>query len=176
MTAYWYVLHSKPNNEELLWGQLSSRKVEAYYPRIRVQTVNPRARKVKPYFPGYVFIFTDLEQIAPSTLQWMPGARGFVSFDNQPSMVPEPLVDAVKKHVDAINTAGGELLKGLKHGDLVEIKSGPFSGYEAIFDVRLAGSERVRVLLKMLQGSLFTKMEIPAWLLEPKKNHKSMLF
>jgi transcription elongation factor/antiterminator RfaH len=179
MTAYWYVLHSKPNNEELLWGQLSSRKVETFYPRIRVQTVNPRARKVKPYFPGYVFIHVDLEQVAASTLHWMRGARGFVSFDSQPAMVPDTLIHIVKKRVDEINTAGPEsreLFDGLKHGDSVEIKSGPFAGYEAIFDARLPGTERVRVLLKMLQGKSFSKMEIPAGLLEHKKGYKPILF
>ena len=30
------------------------------------------------------------------------------------------------------------------------ILDGPFAGHEAIFDVRLPGSERVRVLLKLL--------------------------
>ncbi len=30
------------------------------------------------------------------------------------------------------------------------ITSGPFAGYEAIFDARLSGGERVRVLLTML--------------------------
>ena len=38
----------------------------------------------------------------------------------------------------------------LKSGDKIWIHSGPFSGYEAIFDVRLPGKERVRVLLKFL--------------------------
>ena len=128
--------------------------------------------KAKLYFPGYVFIHTDLEQIAPSTLQWMPGARGFVSFDRQPSMVPEAPIHAVKKRVDENNTVGGELLEGLKQGGLVEFKSGPFSGYEAIFDARLQGDERVRMLLKMLQGKSLAKMEIPAELLEPKIDHK----
>jgi hypothetical protein len=32
----------------------------------------------------------------------------------------------------------------------VVVQDGPFEGYEAIFDVRLPGSERVRILLKML--------------------------
>ena len=179
MTACWYVLHSKPNHEELLWEQLSNRKVETFYPRIRVQTVNPRARKVKPYFPGYVFIHADLEQVAPSTLQWMPGVRGFVSFDSQPSMVPDVLIHVVKKRVDEINAAGPEsreLFEGLKHGDQVEIQSGPFAGYEAIFDARLPGSERVRVLLKILQGKSLTKMEIPAGLLERNMEHNPILF
>jgi transcription elongation factor/antiterminator RfaH len=169
MSACWYVLHSKPNKEELLWEQLGIRKVESFYPRIRVQTVNPRARKIKPYFPGYVFVHVDLDQVSLSTLQWMPGATGFVSFDSQPSMVPEALIHAVKKRVDEINSAGGEIFDGLKQGDVVEIQSGPFAGYEAIFDARLPGSERVRVLLKMLLRGKSTKMEIPAGLLERKK-------
>jgi transcriptional antiterminator RfaH len=169
MSAYWYVLHSKPNKEELLWGQLGIRKVESFYPRIRVQTVNPRARKFKPYFPGYVFVRVDLEQVSLSTLQWMPGATGFVSFDRHPLMVPDALIQTIKRRVDEINAAGGEIFDGLKQGDLVEIRSGPFAGYEAIFDVRLPGSERVRILLKMLAKGKSTKMEIPAGLLERKK-------
>jgi len=171
MPANWYVLHSKPNKEELLWEQLNIRKVETFYPRIRVQTVNPRARKVKAYFPGYVFVHVDLKEIGFSALQWMPGATGFVSFDSWPSLVPEALIQAVKKKVDEINAAGGEIFDGLQPGDLVEIRSGPFAGYEAIFDARLSGSERVRVLLKMLTKGKSTKMEIPAGLLERKKKH-----
>lgn len=167
MPANWYVLHSKPNKEELLWEQLNIRRIETFYPRIRVQTVNPRARKVKAYFPGYVFVHLDLEETVLSTLQWMPGATGFVSFDSQPSMVPEVLIQAVKRKVDEINSAGGEIFDGLKPGDLVEIRSGPFAGYEAIFDARLPGRERVRVLLKLLQGKS-AKMEVPAGLLERK--------
>ncbi len=168
MSGHWYVLHSKPNKEELLWEQLSIHKVETFYPRMRVQPVNPRARRVKAYFPGYVFVNVDLELVGLTVLQRMPGATGFVSFDNLPSMVPDALIPAIKKRVDEINAAGGELFHDLKQGDLVEIQSGPFAGYEAIFDARLPGSERVRILLKLLQGRA-AKMELPAGLLERKK-------
>jgi len=51
-----------------------------------------------------------------------------------------------------IAAAGGERLDGLKPGDTVVIDSGPFEGYEAILDDHLSGSERVRVLLKMLSS------------------------
>ena len=83
-------------------------------------------------------------------------------------MVSDALIPIIKRKVDEINTAGGELFHELKQGDLVEIQSGPFAGYEAIFDARLPGSERVRVLLKMLQGRS-AKMEIRAGLLERRK-------
>ncbi|MFZ5877802.1 MAG: transcription termination/antitermination protein NusG [Chloroflexota bacterium] len=171
MPVYWYVLHSKPNKEELLWEQLNIRKVETFYPRIRVQPVNPRARKVRPYFPGYVFVHVDLERVGISALNWMPGATGFVSFDQQPAVVPESLIYAVQKKVDTINAAGGEVFEGLQSGDLVEIRSGPFAGYEAIFDARLPGRDRVRVLLQFLQGraAKTTKLEIHPGMLKRLK-------
>ena len=64
MAVSWYVLHSKPRKEEFLAEQLELRKIETFAPCIRVQVVNPRARKVKPYFPGYIFVRTDLEKTA----------------------------------------------------------------------------------------------------------------
>jgi transcription antitermination factor NusG len=151
MDASWYVLHSKPRKEEFLLDQLRANRFEAYCPFVRVTTVNPRARKIRPYFPGYVFLNVDLRQNKASTLQWMPGATGFVSFDGIPARVPDELVPTLRQRVDAIDADGGELFHGLKAGETVRIVEGPFAGYEAIFDARLPGSERVRVLLKLLQ-------------------------
>ncbi len=44
------------------------------------------------------------------------------------------------------------MFDGLKSGDLVSVHAGPFAGYKAVFDARLAGGERVRVLLELLGG------------------------
>lgn len=43
---------------------------------------------------------------------------------------------------------GGETFDRLKAGDGVTVQAGPFRGYGAIFDARLPGDARVRVLLK----------------------------
>ena len=161
MTAQWYALQSKPMKESLLYEQLKLRAIECYYPYIRVQPVNPRARKVRAYFPGYVFGHLDLEETGPTTLQWIPGAIGIVTFDGTPSSVPDSLINGIRRHVDEINAAGGEHLAGLKPGETVVIRGGPFEGYEAILDARLPGSERVRVLLKLLQARTMN-VELPA--------------
>ncbi len=150
MTAYWYAMQSKPNKEEALFEQLQSQGYEVFFPRIKVNPVNPRAKKIKAYFPGYMFVFTDLEQVGFSTFHWMPFTRGMVSFDQEPATVPEPLIRAIRARVDQVNAAGGEVFDGLIKGETVIIHDGPFAGYEAIFDWRLPGSERVRVLIKLL--------------------------
>jgi transcriptional antiterminator RfaH len=169
MPLGWYALHSKPRKEELLFGQLSLRNIEVFYPRIRVQTVNPRAAKVRAYFPGYVFIHVDLAEIGFTALHWLPGATGLVSFGGEPASVPDSLLVAVRRKIDRINGLGGELFDGLKQGDIVEISEGPFAGYEAIFDTRLPGTERVRVLLKLLQRRQFP-VELPAALVQRQKS------
>ena len=168
MEPTWYVLHSKPRKEEFLLGQLRSHGFETYCPFVRVVTVNPRARKMRPYFPGYVFLHVDLGQSKASALQWMPGATGFVSFDGIPASVPEGLIPALRQRVDAIHADGGELFHGLKPGDTVRITEGPFAGYEAIFDARLPGSERVRVLLKLLQQRRQLPVDLPAGQIQKK--------
>ena len=150
MPISWYAIHSHPNKEELLWQQILSRGYEAFYPRIQVQPVNPRSRKIRPYFPGYLFVRADLLATGISIFQWMPFATGLVSFGGEPSVVPDNLISAIHDRIGEIARAGGELFDSLKKGDAVVIHSGPFAGYEALFDLRLPGSARVRVLLKML--------------------------
>ena len=70
----------------------------------------------------------------------MPGANGLVAFDGCPANVPESLIHAIRRRVNAINAAGGELLESLRSGDTVTIQDGPFAGYRAIFDSRICGS------------------------------------
>jgi len=151
MAIHWYVLRSKPNKEGFLARQLESHGVETFYPQLHVRPVNPRARKTRPYFPGYIFIQADLEIVNHSVLQWMPGATGLVSFDGQSASVPESLISTLKKQIEQINASAQNFEEMLDSGDLVLIQDGPFAGYEAIFDVRLSGSDRVRVLMNFLQ-------------------------
>jgi len=168
MTLHWYVLRSKPCKEEFLAEQMELRQIEIFNPRIRVQTVNPRARKIKPYFPGYVFVHLDLEQAGTFSMQYIPGTAGLDTFGGEAAYVPDGLIHAIQQRVDEINNAGGELFDVLKMGETVVIHSGPFAGYEAIFDARLHGSERVRVLLKLLRNRQMP-MELPVAYVRPKK-------
>jgi transcription antitermination factor NusG len=151
MSSLWYVMQSKPNKEDLLCDQLRAREIRVFYPRIRVKPTNPRARKVKPFFPGYLFVNVDLEKIAISTLAWIPGANRMVSFDDQPASVPELVIKKIYEQIEKINETGGEQRNKFKHGDVVQIMDGPFKGFSGIFDRNLDGNGRVRILLKLLQ-------------------------
>ncbi len=152
MAEHWYAMRSKPRKEDVVSKQARDQGFDVFYPRLRVNPVNPRARKVKAYFPGYLFVHIDLERVGISVFQWMPHAIGLVAFGGEPATVPDHLIAAIRQKVEEIAAAGGEVLEGLKPGDKVMIDYGPFAGYEAIFDARLPGNERVRVLLQLLSN------------------------
>ena len=169
MTLHWYALKSHPHKEDLLSHQVGTRGFEVFYPRIRVQPVNPRSRKIRAYFPGYLFVRVDIEVSGTSIFQWMPYATGLVSFGGEPAIVPDVLITALVQKMESIAAAGGELFEELKPGTPVLIQGGPFEGFEAIFDTRITGGERVRVLLKMLNNRS-VRVELPAGQIVPQKN------
>ncbi|MDD5467793.1 MAG: transcription termination/antitermination NusG family protein [Anaerolineales bacterium] len=169
----WYALRSKPRKEDSLYRQARAQGFEVYYPRLRVHPVNPRSRKVKPYFPGYMFVQADIPSVGLSTFQWMPYSSGLVCFGEEPAEVPEHLIQSLKKRIAEISAAGGEVFDGLKPGDTVMISDGPFAGYEAIFDARISGSERVRVLLKLLNDRRKLPVELSAGQIARKKSPRA---
>jgi transcriptional antiterminator RfaH len=82
----------------------------------------------------------------------MPHVAGLVCFGDEPAHVPDALVDAIRHRVAEFAATGFDPCRGLKHGDRVRIQGGPFESYEAVFDTRLSGKDRVRVLLELLSG------------------------
>jgi transcriptional antiterminator RfaH len=157
---HWYAFQSKSRKEQLLSEQLRIRHIDTFFPCIHVQPVNPRARTVKPYFPGYLFGRVDLETVGRSVLDWIPGAIGIVSFGGEPAPVSDHLIDALQLHIKSINSPEREQPERLQRGDVIAIHRGPFAGYEAIFDIRLPGRDRVQVLLNILQ-SFQIRVQLP---------------
>ena len=106
-----------------------------------------------------------------SSFKWMPHTLGLVNFGGEPAIVPDNLIHEIRQRVDKIDKAGGEVFDGLHQGDLVQIDQGPFQGYEAIFDSRLPGAERVRVLLQLLDERR-VPVELSAANIKQKKSQK----
>jgi transcriptional antiterminator RfaH len=134
-----------------LWQEVRRRGFSTYYPRLRVRPVNPRARKTRPYFPGYLFVQADLAAVGLVEFRWMPYALGLVCFGDDAATVPQALVHAIWTRVGSLNEEEVEFGQRLRRGDRVIVREGPLAGYEGVFEARLSAQERVRVLLSLLQ-------------------------
>ncbi|WP_165774838.1 transcription termination/antitermination protein NusG [Candidatus Viridilinea mediisalina] len=147
---HWYALQTKPQKAPLVSQQLTARNIPVFAPQLTIKPVNPRARSVRPLFPGYVFVRTDLDSVGQSFFQYLPCAVGLVSFGGVPAVVEPELLREIEQRLAQINAAGGESFMKFRPGDRVRIEHGPFAGLEAIFDGRLRDSERVRVLIELI--------------------------
>ena len=154
MASHWYVLRIKPHKEWTVYNLLQNEdKLNVYFPSIRVKPKNPRASKVRPYFPGYMFVQVDLENQGDNALRWTPGTHGLVRFGDEPAVVPEHFILELRKQLARIEAEAERPQPPLRKGDRVRIVSGPFAGYEGIFDTQLSGRDRVQILLAFLNST-----------------------
>lgn len=162
----WYLMHSKPRKEAFLRERLRIQRIEVYLPSLRVKPINPRARKEQPFFPGYLFVHVDLEQIPISELRRIPGSIGLVCYGGEAAYIGDALIRAIQKQVEELNDSVNNYVDRFRPGDLVVINDGPFATYKAMFDSRLSGSDRVYVLLELLQGRKM-RLELSGRQLQP---------
>src|SRR5690606_21249936 len=162
MSVCWYTLHTHPHKESQVVQYLQSNNIVTFYPTLKVKPVNPRSSRVRGFFPRYLFVQADLDEVGLNGLQWIPGAVGLVSFGGEPAVVPDAFIHELKRRIDRIEQSGGLHLDGLKQGDQVKIVRGPFANYEAIFDAHLPAEARVLVLLHWLGREVKVKVNANA--------------
>jgi transcriptional antiterminator RfaH len=162
MGVCWYTLHTHPHRELQVVRYLHSNHILTFYPTLKVKPVNPRSSHTRGFFPRYLFVQADLAAVGLNGLQWIPGAVGLVSFGGEPAVVTDAFIHELNRRVARIEQAGGLHLDGLKQGDQVQIVKGPFTGYEAVFDVHLPAEERVQLLLHWLGREVKVKVNANA--------------
>ncbi len=148
----WYVLRTKPQKERLVASQLRQRDLDVYFPTYRRPEHGRRSTRESAFFPGYVFVHVNLNQIGSSALSWIPGLHGLVKFGPRPAVIAEHLMANLRARLVVVQRAGGRAFASMEKGDVVRVTRGPFSGYDALFDARLQGHKRVRVLLALFRG------------------------
>jgi len=146
----WYLVYTKPRQEELAFVNLRRQGYDAYLPRCR----HARRRQgktssvIEPLFPRYLFICLDTQ-----TDNWGPirstfGVTSMVRFGERPAPVPSTLIDFLKSRegLDGIHDWADSQVHA---GERVRLVNGPMEGYEGILLARTS-RERVVVLLELL--------------------------
>lgn len=148
---HWYAVHTKPRKEHTVEEYLLSRGIEVYLPLLKEGSKNAvRNKREKPFFSCYLFARVNLNQVPLSSLNWAPGVNRVVSFGGQPTVVPDEVVDWLKRRLAQID--GRDYYQGLplQPGDRLRVVKGPLKDLEVIFDKRLSSGERARVLIEIL--------------------------
>lgn len=162
----WYVVHCQPLKERqaatLLEEQLG---VTVYLPEVKRRFRGEM--RYAPLFPRYLFVRADMNETPPSAINALPGVVRLVTYGIKPQPVPARIIATIQEQLELLDEQGGLPAHTYQSGDMVQLRSGPFQGLEALFVGPMHPCERVRVLLDFM-GQL-REVEIDVEMLETSR-------
>lgn len=144
----WYVVQTKPREEERADYNLRAWKIETFAPKIKTRRLNGfnnrPAFNVKALFPGYIFARFD----ASTKFHDINATRGVqrvVRFGDVLVPVDDQVIEMIRMRTahDGFVHVEEEVLPGSKF----TIRDGPLSGLVGVLERKMKDSERVMLLL-----------------------------
>ena len=146
---HWYVVHTKPRQEQRALLNLTQQGYECYLPLVDTERLRQRVIKLvpEPLFSRYLFIRLDTSMAGKS---WGPirstiGVCRLVTFGSEPARVDSELIEVLRAHH---SEAEREPQRLFNPGEAVQIKDGPFAGLQAIYQMN-DGESRAMVLIEI---------------------------
>jgi transcriptional antiterminator RfaH len=157
-TTAWYLVHTKPRQEDVALANLERQGYECYLPQMRIERIRRRKAEIatEPMFPRYLFIRLDSSDQGKS---WSPirstlGVSQLVHFGARAAKVEDALVELLRQREQAM-----PLDAIFYSGDSVVITDGPFTGIEAIYQTADA-ERRAFILLEILSKPVSMQIEV----------------
>lgn len=148
--ARWFVVWTKPRQEDRAFHNLHNQGFEVYLPRVKERRrVASRMQWVQaPLFPRYMFLHADPGTQSLAKVRSTLGCVDLVRRDQCPVSVPDSVIQCIRSrvHGGALDAARPE---SWEEGAQLEVVGGPLAGMPAVFAAR-SGNERVRVLLQLM--------------------------
>lgn len=145
----WYLIRTKTGAERTAYAQLQHSVDHILLPLAKtlVRQRDRSFQRVSPVFPSYLFAQFDLARMARQ-IRYTPGVSNIVRFGEQAAVVPACVIDELiarcgQDPVDLVKPA-------ISPGTPVKVVHGPFRELQAVFDGYLSGTERVAILLKVM--------------------------
>lgn len=147
----WYLVYSKPQQEERARINLDRQGYESFLPMMRVQRRRSGrfVTRIDPMFPRYLFARLDLDNDSPAPIRSTLGVSTLVRFGQRPAVVPADLVESLMAASGEAGIVENLVPPDVEPGTRVRVIDGLLQGYEGIVEAR-NGQERVRVLLDLV--------------------------
>ena len=147
----WFAVCCKPRQETVAEENLLRQGFQVYLPRVRMRQRRRGqwVEAVEVLFPRYIFIRVDPKLRSTATVRSTRGVTGMVRFGGQPAVVPDAVMDALKRREDAASGLHQDDRPAFAAGEAVKLVEGPLAGMEGVFTEK-DGDKRVIVLLELL--------------------------
>ena len=146
----WYLIYTKPRQEEVARTHLERQGYTVYLPRVRQmrRRLGQRVMATEPLFPRYLFIQLDTQADNWGPIRSTLGVTSLVSFGSQPALIPNALIRFLMQREGQTGLHEWAESNYLE-GERIQIVDGALRGYAGIF-LAHSGRERAVVLLEIL--------------------------
>ena len=155
----WFLIYTKPRQEERAKENLENQGFETFLPMIAFEKIKqPKLYSLKPMFPRYLFTQYNAEKNNWVHVKSTRGVSHVITFGDKLTEVPNSVMDYLKSKVDDNDALKLQTTrKTFQKGDKLVIHKGVFQGKEAKF-LSTTGKERVRILLKLMNELIITEV------------------
>jgi len=146
----WYVIRSRPRQEQVALENLQRQGYRCFYPRLK-QMQRRRGKRqlcIGALFPGYLFINLDMETANTEPIRSTRGVHGLVAFGTLIRPISDGIISAIQLEANEEDVIDSEQTE-FEAGQQVRIESGPMEGLNAIFQEK-NGQDRAILLLNIL--------------------------
>jgi transcriptional antiterminator RfaH len=154
----WYVVYTKPRNEQTAEYYLVRKGIEVFFPKLFLPVPNRRGRQLFPLFPNYLFVRVDVLTQEYACVLWSPGVKRFVSFGQKPTEVEQKIIDFMRRQA----TSDGMIVATpkFKVGDEVCVTGGPLKGLVGILQEPPDSKTRIKVLMSILNRQVHVEVPV----------------
>ena len=147
METNWYVLQTKPHQENLVGRRVSELAAEVFLPRIveRVHVSSCLQLRTAPMFPSYLFVNVDLWR-SGKNIRYTPGVRDFLRSNGFPQPLESEIISRLRERIGPTGVYEPPPVQ-YRSGERLRINEGSLRGVDVIFERELSRSERVVVML-----------------------------
>ena len=145
----WFVVQSKPREEERALYFLEAKGFETYLPIMEVISLRgfKNMKTEKPLFPGYLFCRFKKEDESLAHVRWTRGVKKLLPESVNPIPVDNEVVGAIQ----SLQQKDGVIRQQpLKQNDRIRIARGPMKDILGVFDHWASDQGRVKVLLNFI--------------------------
>jgi transcription elongation factor/antiterminator RfaH len=145
----WYVVQTKPANEERVKGNLLNQEIEAFLPLLGTYQYSNgnMVQRIKPLFPSYLFARLDL-MLHFYKVKYTRGVSKILGSGEGPIPISETVIETIRDRIGEDNLV--KLEDDFREGELVQVTSGPLKDLVGVFQKSMSTRGRVKILLSLI--------------------------
>lgn len=170
----WYIIHSQTGLEDRVRRSLENRIVsngaqdyisKIIIPTEQVSEIRAGKKRVsqRKFFPGYILIEMELNDLVYRTIKTTPGVTGFIGTGRKPSPLSQEEAKSILKRIEEAQTKPSPKVT-FEKGEQIRVTQGPFVNFNGTIEEVYPEKGKLKVSVSIFGRA--TPLELEYWQVE----------